>query len=126
MKLPKPQPAIRTDEDTIALIGRLAAHYDDGKIAGILNRQGRRPATVGGVRRYRHIPRHDPANDPVDGELVTIEKAAETLGLFPPRSTGGSRSGSSPASKTPPARHGGSASTTSCAPGSPRTRHPAG
>jgi hypothetical protein len=36
--LPKPQPAIRTDEDTIALLTRLAAHYDDGKIAGILNR----------------------------------------------------------------------------------------
>ncbi|MCA1681356.1 MAG: recombinase family protein, partial [Actinobacteria bacterium] len=35
--LPKPQPAIRTDEDTIALLTRLAAHYDDATIAGILN-----------------------------------------------------------------------------------------
>ncbi len=42
--LPKPQPAVRTDEDTIALIERLATHYDDGRTAGILNRQGRRSA----------------------------------------------------------------------------------
>jgi excisionase family DNA binding protein len=85
------QPKIRTDEDTVALLERLAVHYDDATIAGILNRQGRRSATgesftaqiVGGVRRYRHIPRHDPANDAVAGELVTIEKAAEILGFVP-------------------------------------------
>ena len=38
------QPKIRTDEDTIDLIRRLAVHYPDAKIAGILNRQGRRTA----------------------------------------------------------------------------------
>ncbi|TVZ06098.1 recombinase family protein [Trebonia kvetii] len=40
----KRQPAnrLRTDEDTIGLIRRLAAYYPDAKIAGILNRQGRR------------------------------------------------------------------------------------
>jgi len=38
------QPSIRTDEDTIALLRRLAVHYPDTKIAGILNRQGRRTA----------------------------------------------------------------------------------
>lgn len=51
---------IRTDEGTIELIGRLACHYRDEMIAGILNRQERRTATgerftatrVGGVRRY--------------------------------------------------------------------------
>ena len=67
--LPKPQPAIRTDEDTIALLDRLAAHYDDATIAAILNRQGRRSATgerftqliVRGLRRYRGIPAHKPA-----------------------------------------------------------------
>ena len=37
------QPPIRTDEDTIDLIRRLAVHYPDAQIAGILNRQGRRP-----------------------------------------------------------------------------------
>ena len=34
----------RTDEDTIALVRRLAAHYCDAVIAGILNRQDRKSA----------------------------------------------------------------------------------
>jgi hypothetical protein len=37
----KPQ-IVRTDEDTIALVRRLATHYQDGVVAGILNRQGRK------------------------------------------------------------------------------------
>ncbi|MGH3434800.1 MAG: recombinase family protein, partial [Thermocrispum sp.] len=38
----KRRPAtIRTDEDTIELLRRLAVHYPDAQIAGILNRQGR-------------------------------------------------------------------------------------
>lgn len=42
----KRRPAtVRTDEDTIDLIRRLAIHYPDAQIAGILNRQGRRTAT---------------------------------------------------------------------------------
>ena len=76
--LPKPQPAIRTDEDTIALLERLAAHYDDATIAAILNRQGRRSATgerftqliVRGLRRYRGIPAHKPPAEAPDGELL--------------------------------------------------------
>ena len=87
--LPKPQPAIRTDEDTIALLERLAAHYDDGTIAGILNRQGRRSATgerfttiiVGGLRRYRNIPAYKPPSEPPDGELLPVGKAADELGV---------------------------------------------
>lgn len=87
--LPKPQPAIRTDEDTIALLERLAAHYDDGKIAGILNRQGRHSATgerftaiiVGGLRRYRGIPAYNPPSEPPDGELLPVGKAADELGV---------------------------------------------
>jgi predicted DNA-binding protein (UPF0251 family) len=87
--LPKPQPTIRTDEDTIALLERLAAHYDDGKIAGILNRQGRRSATgerftaiiVGGLRRYRGIPAYKPPTEPPDGELLSVGKAADQLGV---------------------------------------------
>jgi DNA invertase Pin-like site-specific DNA recombinase len=89
--LPKPQPTIRTDEDTIELLRRLAAHYDDATIAGILNRQGRRSATgerftaiiVGGLRRYRGIPAHTPPPEPPDGELLPIRKAAEVLGVAP-------------------------------------------
>jgi uncharacterized protein YndB with AHSA1/START domain len=87
--LPKPQPAIRTDEDTIELIKRLAAHYDDGKIAGILNRQGRRSATgerftmiiVGSLRRHRGIPTYQPPPEPPDGELLPVGKAADELGV---------------------------------------------
>ena len=87
--LPRPQPAIRTDEDTIALLERLAAHYPDAQIAGILNRQGRRSATgerftaiiVGGLRRYRGIPAHKPSAEPPDGELLPVGKAADVLGV---------------------------------------------
>jgi hypothetical protein len=39
------QPSVRTYEDTIDLLRRLAVHYPDAAIAWILNRQGRRSAT---------------------------------------------------------------------------------
>ena len=89
--LPRHQPTIRTDEDTIELIRRLAAHYDDGRIAGILNRQGRRSARgerftaiiVGGLRRYRNIPAYRPPTQPPDGELMPVYTAAEQLGVAP-------------------------------------------
>ncbi len=83
------QPTIRTDEDTITLLGRLAAHYDDGTIAGILNRQDRRSATgqrftaqiVSSLRNNRQIPRFQPPTHPPDGELLPISKAADQLGV---------------------------------------------
>jgi DNA invertase Pin-like site-specific DNA recombinase len=89
--LPRHQPSIRTNEDTIALLTRLAVHYDDATIAGILNRQGRRSARgerftaiiVGGLRRYRHIPAHKPPDQPPDGELLPIRRAADALGVAP-------------------------------------------
>ena len=89
--LPKPRPAIRTDEDTIALLERLARHYDDATIAAILNRQGRRSATgerftqlsIRGLRRYRAIPAHKPPADAPDGELLPVAKAAEQLAVAP-------------------------------------------
>jgi len=89
--LPKPRPAIRTDEDTIALLERLAAHYADATIAAILNRQGRRSATgerftqhiVRGLRRYRGIPAHQPRAEAPDGELLPVASAAEQLGVAP-------------------------------------------
>ncbi len=80
----------RTDDDTIALLRRLALLYPDEVIAGILNRQGRKTAMgerftanqVGSLRRYRDIPRFQPSADPPpSGELVTIRKAAEILGM---------------------------------------------
>jgi DNA invertase Pin-like site-specific DNA recombinase len=84
-------PPIRTDEDTIDLVRRLAVHYPDAVIAGILNRQGRHTANddrftankVGNLRRYWKIPRFDPGTVPAEGELVTVKRAAEILGTAP-------------------------------------------
>jgi len=82
-------PVIRTEQDTIDLVRRLAVHYPDAVIAGILNRQGRKTARgdrftsnkVGNLRRYWKIPRFDASGAPSDGELVTIKKAADILGV---------------------------------------------
>jgi hypothetical protein len=79
----------RTDEDTISLLRRLAALYSDEVIAGILNRQERKTATgerftanqVGSLRRYRNIPRFVPPAEPPNGEVVSIRKAAQILGM---------------------------------------------
>jgi DNA invertase Pin-like site-specific DNA recombinase len=79
----------RTAEDTLSLLPRLAALYPDEVIAGILNRQGRKTATgerftanqVGSLRRYRDIPRFQPPAEPPSGELVSIRKAAQVLGM---------------------------------------------
>ena len=84
-------PPIRTDEDTIELLRRLAVHYPDGVIAGIVNRQGRRTAhgdrfsanKIGNLRRYWKIPRFDSATTSSKGELVSVQKAAQKLGLAP-------------------------------------------
>ncbi len=84
-------PTVRTDEETIDLVRRLAVHYPDAIIAGILNRQERRTATgdrftqgkVGNLRRYWKIPRFEPRGNPTEGELVTIAKAAKILGMVP-------------------------------------------
>ena len=86
------QPAIRTDEDTIDLIRRLAVHYPDAQIAGILNRQGRRTArglsyTASRVQSLRHhwnIPCHQPGhNEPAEGELLNVTAAARQLNIAP-------------------------------------------
>lgn len=82
-------PPIRTEQNTIDLVRRLAVHYPDAVIAGILNRQGRKTARgdrftsnrVGNLRRYWKIPRFDAASSPSDGELVTVKKAADMLGV---------------------------------------------
>jgi DNA invertase Pin-like site-specific DNA recombinase/uncharacterized protein YndB with AHSA1/START domain len=85
----KPINRLRTDEDTVDLVRRLAAHYPDAVIAPILNRQGRRTArglsfTAGRVQSLRHhyeIPCHTPTDDPKEGEPLTVADAAEQLGL---------------------------------------------
>ena len=85
------QPAIRTDEDTIDLIRRLAVHYPDAQIAGILNRQGRRTArgmsyTASRVQSLRHhwkIPCHQPSGQQPEGELLNVTAAARQLDIAP-------------------------------------------
>jgi DNA invertase Pin-like site-specific DNA recombinase len=90
--LPRLNPArIRTDEDTVELVRRLAVHYPDGVIAGILNRQGRKTVRgerfsanqVSSLRRYRDIARFEPPAQPPQGELVTIAGAAQILQIAP-------------------------------------------
>jgi predicted DNA-binding transcriptional regulator AlpA len=80
---------LHTDEDTISLLRRLAIHYPDDVIAGILNRQERRTASgdrftavhVGSLRRYRNIPRYEPPAESPTGQVVPIRQAARILGV---------------------------------------------
>jgi DNA invertase Pin-like site-specific DNA recombinase/predicted DNA-binding transcriptional regulator AlpA len=84
-----------TSEDTIALVRRLAEHYDDKTIAQVLSKQRRRTATglgwtktrVKSLRVSHNISAHEPdqtetvgANDQ-DDCVVTVPKAAELLGV---------------------------------------------
>jgi len=90
--LPRSHPAtIRTAEDTVELLRRLAAHYPDTVIAGILNRQGRTTVTglsftanrVGSLRTSWKIPCFEPAEHTPDGDCMTIERTAHALGVAP-------------------------------------------
>ena len=90
--LRRPQPKIRTDDDTVDLVRRLAVHYPDAIIAGILNRQGRRTprglsytaGRVQGLRHYWGISRHQPATSAsAEGELLNVAQAARQLGIAP-------------------------------------------
>jgi len=81
-----------TDEDTVALVRRLAVHYDDTQIALILSRQHRRTGTglaftrarVASLRVSRGIPacQHQPvvpAGD--DAVVVGVQQAERLLGV---------------------------------------------
>ena len=84
----RPAP-LRTGEETVELVRRLAAHYPDRQISAILNRQGRTTAkglrftrnrvavlrTSWGIACYR-APQHAPP-----GDLVTVAQAARELGI---------------------------------------------
>lgn len=82
-------PTCRTIEDTIDLLRRLAQHYPDQVIANILNRQGRRTFTgnrftadsVCRLRKSWKIPKFKTQLEEQVGELVTISKAADILGI---------------------------------------------
>jgi uncharacterized protein YndB with AHSA1/START domain len=82
---------LRTDEDTVELVRRLASHYPDATIAAILNRQGRKTACglsftanrVSSLRQNWKIPCFRVSENAGEGELLTIEKAAQELGVVP-------------------------------------------
>jgi hypothetical protein len=77
----------RTAEDTVELIGRLAAHTDDQQIAAIFNKKGRRTGTglpfnqsrVKYLRQQHGIPAAAPPHP--DRGLLTIEQAATELSV---------------------------------------------
>ncbi len=86
--------AITTGEDTLALIRRLAAHYNDTTIAQILGRQQRRTATgmawtrdrVSGLRRSHGIPHCPDPDENVrasgqDAVMASIPQTAQLLGV---------------------------------------------
>jgi predicted DNA-binding transcriptional regulator AlpA len=89
LDLPRRRATVRTDEDTIALLRRLATHYPDAVIAGILNRQERRTAyghrftanLVGNLRRHWNIPCYERPTNPPTGELLNIKQIADALGV---------------------------------------------
>lgn len=90
--LPRSRPAtIRTNEGTLELVRRLAAHYPDAVIAGILNRQSKVTARgmrftanrVSSLRTHWQIPCFKPTDAEQQGELATIDRAAEVLGIAP-------------------------------------------
>jgi excisionase family DNA binding protein len=82
-----------TDEDTVELVRRLAADYDDTTIALILSRQHRRTGTglpftksrVQSLRISRGIPAYQPAesvaSDGDDAVVVTVAEAERLLGV---------------------------------------------
>lgn len=90
--LPRSRPTpIRTDDDTVELVRRLAAHYPDAIIAGILNRQGKTTATrmrftanrVSSLRTHWNIACFKADKTRQQGDVVAIERAAEILGIAP-------------------------------------------
>jgi len=85
-----PRPAtIRTDEETIELLRRLAVHHPDTVIAAVLNRQGRKTARdesftanrVASLRRHWNIPCFQAPTTPLEGELLSVQAAADQLGV---------------------------------------------
>jgi hypothetical protein len=87
-RVPRKAP-VRTDEDTIDLLRRLAIHHPDTVIAGVLNSQGRKTARgesftanrVSSLRTHWKIPCYRAPDTPPDGELLSVQAAADQLGI---------------------------------------------
>ena len=68
---------------------RLAIHHPDTVIAGVLNRQGRKTARgerftanrVASLRTHWKIPCYQAPAKPPEGELLTVDAAADQLGV---------------------------------------------
>jgi excisionase family DNA binding protein len=68
---------------------RLAVHHPDTVIAGVLNRQGRKTARgesftasrVGSLRHSWKIPCYQAPAQPAEGQLLTVDAAAQQLGV---------------------------------------------
>lgn len=137
LHVPLPRPnyrPLRTDEDTLALLRRLATHYPDGVIAGILNRQGRRSARgerftttmISSLRTYWDIPCFTPPTTPPDGELSLSRRLPDASRPPPRHCFAGCRTASSAVSRSLLARRGAFASLQSCGPASWTKLRPAG
>ena len=82
-------PKIRTSEDTVELLRRLAVHHPDAAIAGILNRQGRTSARgqpftasiVSSLRTHWKIACYPAGTEPTDADPVSVAEAARELGV---------------------------------------------
>ena len=78
-----------TSAETIAVLGRLAGHFNDAQIATTLNRLGLRTGAgnswnqvrVASARSYHQLPAFDPEQARED--VVTLDRAAQRLGLSP-------------------------------------------
>ena len=87
-RVPRPAP-IRTNEETLELMRRLAVHHPDTVIAAVLNRQGRQTARgesftanrVASLRRHWNIPCFQAPATPLEGELLSVQAAADQLGV---------------------------------------------
>jgi len=87
-RVPRPAP-IRTDEETLELMRRLAVHHPDTVIAAVLNRQGRQTARgesftanrVASLRRHWNIPCFQAPATPLEGALLSVQAAADQLGV---------------------------------------------
>ena len=118
MPMNKPGQHLRiTDEDTVALVRRLAQHYDDRTIAAILAKQKRRTATglpftrarVAILRADHAIPVYQPPASPMSDPTRRRcrrghhhRSRTAPRGQHGPPSTAGSVTASSPPNRSPP------------------------
>lgn len=80
---------VRTAEETVALVRRLAQYYSDAIIASILNRQDRATATgkpftasrVSSLRTNWKVPVYQAPAEPPAGDLCNLHEAAVRLGV---------------------------------------------